>query len=622
MKKSLSIVLALLLVLSVAAVVMLTRQAEAQLADTPWPMFRHDPQHTGRSPYLGAQAAGVKWSYDTGANGAVLSSPAIGSDGTIYVGSHNGKIYAFYSDNGTVKWSYATVSGRVFSSPAIGSDGTIYVGSEDKNLYAINADGTLKWSYATDDKVISSPAIGSDGTIYVGSFDNNLYAFYSDNGTVKWSCATLGRVLSSPAIGSDGTIYVGSGDNNLYAIYSDNGTVKWSYTTLGLVRSSPAIGSDGTIYVGSYDDKLHAIYSDNGTKKWSCATLGDVYSSPAIGSDGTIYVGSQDNKLYAIYSDNGTEKWSYPTLGRVSSSPAIGSDGTIYVGSDDFKLYAFYSDNGTKKWSYTTGGCIYYSSPAIGSDGTIYVGSGNNKLYALGTYVVTFDTVPANTGAITFDGANYSDGDTASKVTGTYSITANPAANYTFTRWETEGSLSVTDSNSATTTCTVSGDGTLRMVQTAVPDITVSPSSINFGSVKIGSSSSAQVTVTNDGAADLVIGTITIGGTNADQFSIQNDDCSEQTLAPGASATLGVVFSPTSTGDKSATLSIPSDDPDEATVNVSLSGTGVIPPSPSVGVEVYPPDKLDILAPWLGLASILALAIGGGILVWRRRRAD
>jgi len=64
----------------------------------------------------------------------------------------------------------------VLSSPAIGSDGTIYFGSYDNNFYAINPDGSKKWTFNTDDRVFSSPAIGSDGIIYVGSDDNNLYA--------------------------------------------------------------------------------------------------------------------------------------------------------------------------------------------------------------------------------------------------------------------------------------------------------------------------------------------------------------------------------------------------------------------------------------------------------------
>jgi hypothetical protein len=81
-------------------------------------------------------------------------------------------------------------------------------------------------------------------------------------------------------------------------------------------------------------------------------------------------------------------------------------------------------------------------------------------------FTVTFDTVPANTGVIVFDGTNYIDGAAASKDAGAYSITANAASGYTFTRWEVDGGLSLANSSLASTTCTLSGNGTLRMVQT------------------------------------------------------------------------------------------------------------------------------------------------------------
>jgi len=155
------------------------------------------------------------------------------------------------------KWEFLT-AGYVESSPAIGSDGTIYVGSWDNKLYAINSDGTKKWEFLTAGYVNPSPAIGSDGTIYIGSNDDKLYAINSD-GTKKWEFLIGRDVNSSPAIGSDGTIYIGSYDNKLYAINSD-GTKKWEFSTGGNVNSSPAIGSDGTIYVGSDDKKLYAIY--------------------------------------------------------------------------------------------------------------------------------------------------------------------------------------------------------------------------------------------------------------------------------------------------------------------------------------------------------------------------
>ncbi|MEF8847384.1 MAG: PQQ-binding-like beta-propeller repeat protein, partial [Candidatus Paceibacterota bacterium] len=51
---------------------------------------------------------------------------------------------------GTLKWKYKT-GDSVYSSPAISSDGTIYVGSHDDHLYAINPDGTLKWKIERGD---------------------------------------------------------------------------------------------------------------------------------------------------------------------------------------------------------------------------------------------------------------------------------------------------------------------------------------------------------------------------------------------------------------------------------------------------------------------------------------
>ena len=314
-----------------------------------------------------------KWEFEAG--DWFVSSPAIGNDGTIYVGSYDNKLYAINPD-GTKKWEFDTAD-LIESSPVIGNDGTIYICSRDHKLYAVNPDGTKKWEFDVTDWIYSTPAIGSDGTIYVGSFDNKLYAINPD-GTKKWEFVTNREIESSPIVGTDGTIYVGSDDNTLYAINPD-GAKKWEFAADDWIISSPTLGGDGTIYVGSNDNKLYAINPD-GTKKWEFATGGAIRSSPAIGSDGTIYVGSNDSKLYAINPD-GTKKWDFTTGGAIRSTPAIASDGTIYVGSDDCKLYAVNPD-GTKKKEFLTEGMIE-SSPSIWDDGTIYFGSRDNKLYAI-----------------------------------------------------------------------------------------------------------------------------------------------------------------------------------------------------------------------------------------------
>jgi hypothetical protein len=118
---------------------------------------------------------------------------------------------------GTVKWRFQTGYEVRYSSPAIGADGTLYVGSRDEFIYALNPDGTLKWRFETGDWVDSSPAIGADGTIYIAA-GWYIYALNPD-GTLKWHFQTDRVVTSSPAIGADGTVYIGSWDNNIYAFH-------------------------------------------------------------------------------------------------------------------------------------------------------------------------------------------------------------------------------------------------------------------------------------------------------------------------------------------------------------------------------------------------------------------
>jgi outer membrane protein assembly factor BamB len=263
----------------------------------------------------------------------------------------NRALYAINPD-GTKKWAFWT-GGGVFSSPALGADGIIYVGSMDGTLYAINPDRTLKWAFRTGGGVGSSPAIGVDGTIYVGSHDGKLYAIDPDR-TLKWAFQTEDWVVSSPALGADGTIYVGSMDGTLYAINPD-GTKKWAFQTGDWVKASPAIGADGTIYVGSRDWTLYAINPD-GTQKWAFQTENWIFSCPAIGADGTIYATSS-YKLYAIYSDSygpadsswpmfrhdvrHTGRFGYRERPLTSLTPGEPYAGTIWPGQfHDFSLAA------------------------------------------------------------------------------------------------------------------------------------------------------------------------------------------------------------------------------------------------------------------------------------------
>ncbi|HVR35962.1 MAG TPA: PQQ-binding-like beta-propeller repeat protein, partial [Methylomirabilota bacterium] len=152
---------------------------------------------------------------------------------------------------GDLKWKFTT-GGSVWSSPAIAADGTIYIGSDDGRLYAIHPNGTEKWHFTASGvfppAIRSSPAVAIDGTVYVADTAGILYAIRPSDGSQKWSVNIGAAIFSSPAVAIDGTIYIAAEDGFLYAVGSTarGGFIKWSFFAGveqgSLLTSSPAVG--------------------------------------------------------------------------------------------------------------------------------------------------------------------------------------------------------------------------------------------------------------------------------------------------------------------------------------------------------------------------------------------
>ena len=128
------------------------------------------------------------------------------------------------------------------------------------------------------------------------------------------------------------------------------------------------------------------------------------------------------------------------------------------------------------------------------------------------------------------------------------------------------GTLTVTDNNNgvlgSTQTIALSGTGL------AAPAVTLSASSLTFGTQAAGTTSAAQtLNLTNSGTAALTITSIVITG----DFS-QTNTC-PQSLAVGAACTISVSFAPTVAGTRTGTLTITDNGPTSPQV-VSLGGSG------------------------------------------------
>jgi sugar lactone lactonase YvrE len=157
-------------------------------------------------------------------------------------------------------------------------------------------------------------------------------------------------------------------------------------------------------------------------------------------------------------------------------------------------------------------------------------------------------------------------------------------------------SISITDSAPGSPH-TVSLSGT-----SGVPQLSMAPGSLSFGSQVIKTASAAKtVTISNTGTYALSVTSISIGGTNAADFS-QTNNCAA--VVPSASCSVSVTYTPSAAGSGTANLSV-TDNVTGSPQSLSLSGTGVIPGNPTISIDT--PSSLS--GPFEGSASFVGWAV-------------
>ncbi|HEU4323654.1 MAG TPA: beta-propeller fold lactonase family protein [Roseiflexaceae bacterium] len=103
------------------------------------------------------------------------------------------------------------------------------------------------------------------------------------------------------------------------------------------------------------------------------------------------------------------------------------------------------------------------------------------------------------------------------------------------------------------------------------------PGPLDLGKVKIGQKGSAQISVKNTGNLPLTLGPLSKVGLHPSDFGV----IAPQSIDPGATAAVTVECQPSGAGVRSASLTIPTNDPNTASVTYTLSCTGeVVPPPP------------------------------------------
>ena len=152
----------------------------------------------------------------------------------------------------------------------------------------------------------------------------------------------------------------------------------------------------------------------------------------------------------------------------------------------------------------------------------------------------------------------------------TISVTFKPSASGSRT-----ASVRITDNASGSPqTVSLSGTGTQTAAAAAAAAavVSLSPTSLAFGSQPVGTPSTAQtLTLSNTGNAALSITSLALTGSNASDFA-QTNTCGSS-VAGGANCTISVRFTPAASGTRSAAVTL-TDNATGSPQKVSLSGTG------------------------------------------------
>jgi hypothetical protein len=209
------------------------------LADSPWPMFRHDPQGTAHSQFVGPQLGQLF--LEVRYSGRLEGSPVVDAEGIIYFVTSGDSSFLYAIDpEGRIIWKtfLSTRNEDNFSTPVLGADGIIYVTSakpNDEKLHAINrADGSQLWSYSVP--VNTGIVLDRESNLYfiMSWHEPRKLVSLTPEGDLRWEIAVpdvFPDWHTPPVFSVEGSVLYASGHDSLYAI-STAGEILWSYSLL------------------------------------------------------------------------------------------------------------------------------------------------------------------------------------------------------------------------------------------------------------------------------------------------------------------------------------------------------------------------------------------------------
>ncbi len=204
------------------------------------------------------------WDYKTG--GPVWAEPTTDPNcGCIYVASMDHKVYSFDAATGKKNWE-SDLGGALVGTPAVGTDGTLYVGTFGKEMIAVNtADGSIKWRFTTQDWVWSGPALVNT-SLFFGDLSGYFYGMNAADGTALWRIQRPNGIVDTPVVAGNNLYF--TTETDALSIVSTSGDIVSSPIIGGVIYSAPLIVGDTILVAPTGFDSLLVALDLNGTQKW------------------------------------------------------------------------------------------------------------------------------------------------------------------------------------------------------------------------------------------------------------------------------------------------------------------------------------------------------------------
>ncbi|MCX5731631.1 MAG: choice-of-anchor D domain-containing protein [Deltaproteobacteria bacterium] len=482
-----------------------------------------------------------------------------------------------------------------------GSDaGTIAVSSNDTTAPTSNVALTGTGVAAPAPSIALSPASLTFGTVTVGG-SASLSAQVQNSGTAPLTVSAVAR-CASPATSAE---FAWSPAAPFTVAAGGSTTVTVTYTPT-------AAGPDAGCLAFSSNDTANPTVNLNVSGTGQAAAAPKIAVAPAALAFGNVTVGSPSARTFTISNTGtatltGTVARTAGTSTEYGASPssfnvAAGGSQVVTVTytptdstTDNGSITVSSNDTTASTTSVTLSGAGVTApapsialTPATLSFGSVVLGS---------SATLTAQVRNAGTATLNVTGIALCSGSSpefswspaaplaiAPGQSTTLTVTYQPTAAGT-----DSGCLAIASNDTASPVVNLGVGGT--GVAQAVPAVALSPTSLDFGTVTVGSSASRTTLVQNTGTGPLSVTGISLCAGTPATFSWSPS--APITVAAGQNATLTVSYKPTGAAADAGCIALVTNDPAKPTVNLTVTGAGSQPPVPSVDADIDI-DELDV----------------------------